>query len=260
MIHPTAIVDPAARIADGVEVGAYAIVGGGVSLAEGCEVAPHAQLLGKVEAGPGCSFGHAAIVGADPQDLSFEPATDSGVRLGANNTLREHVTVHRSATQGGWTSIGDGNFLMVGTHIGHDSQVGDGNVIANNCLIAGHVEIGDRAFLGGGSVFHQFVRVGDLCMTQGNSALSQDVPPYCIAQRLNRLVGLNSVGLRRAGFDTGLRTELRRVFRQAFLSGRGLSSALADLLGENWRPETGKLLAALSSPSRKGVCFPKSRS
>jgi UDP-N-acetylglucosamine acyltransferase len=257
MRHPTAIIDPAAQLADDVEIGAYAIIGSNVSLGEGCKVAPGAQLVGRVEAGSGCSFGNAAIIGADPQDLSFDPATDSGVRLGSGNTLREHVTVHRSASAGGWTTLGDDNFLMVGTHVGHDSQIGSNNVIANNCMIGGHVHVGSGTFLGGASGFHQFVHVGDLCMVQGNGSISKDVPPYCVAHLLNRLAGLNVVGLRRAGFDAELRSELKRAYKFAFRSGKPLSEALEELRKEPLKPETQRFLDALASPSRKGVCFPK---
>ena len=150
MIHPTAIIDPAAELAEDVEVGPYAIIGPGVRAAAGCKVAPHAQLCGTVELGEGTTVGHGAVVGADPQDLTFDPSVQSGVRLGKNNTLREHVTIHRSTGEGGWTTVGDDNFLMAGTHLGHDVQMGDGNILANNCLFAGHVIVGNGAFFGGG--------------------------------------------------------------------------------------------------------------
>lgn len=259
MIHPTAIIDPSAQLADGVDVGAYAIIGAGVTLGKNCVIAPHAQLVGRVEAGPGCRIGHAAIVGCDPQDTAFDPATDSGVRLGADNILREHVTVHRSASAGGWTELGDENFLMAGSHIGHDTRIGTGNVIANNCMLGGHVRIGDRTFLGGGAGFHQFVHIGDLCMVQGNALISKDVPPYCVARLSNHLIGLNTIGLRRAGFTPDLRRELKQVYRLAFLDGKSLSDAVAKLRECPWKPETLNFLEALASPSRKGTCFPKQR-
>jgi len=259
VIHPTAIIDPAAKLADDVQVGAYAIVGGKVLLGKGCKVAPHAQLTGRIEAGPDCKFGHAAIIGCDPQDTSFDPATDSGVRLGSGNVLREHVTIHRSASAGGWTELGDDNFLMAGSHVGHDTLIGTGNVITNNCMIGGHVRIGDRTFLGGGAGFHQFVHIGDLCMVQGNALISKDVPPYCIALLSNRLAGLNVIGLRRAGFTPDLRRELKQAYRLAFLDGKSLSDALSELKKRPWEPETLNLIDALASPSRKGTCFPKQR-
>lgn len=258
MIHATALVDPGATLHQSVEVGAYAIVGAGVVLAEQCVVAPAAQLVGKVEVGARTSIGHGAIVGADPQDLSFDPSTDSGVRIGANNTIRELVTIHRSTGDGGWTRVGDDNFIMAGAHLAHDVNLGDGNVIANNCLLAGHVRVGDHTFLGGGSVFHQFIRLGDRCLTQGNSAISQDVPPFCIAYRLNRLAGLNAVGLRRAGFSPPLRKQLKQSYRALFLSGRATAEVLAELRSQADLPaEVLQFLDAVERPSRKGVCCPK---
>ena len=259
MIHPTALVDPGASLADDVEVGPYAIIGDGVRLADGCKVAAGAQLIGRVEVGAGTSIGNGAIIGADPQHLTFVPETVSGVRIGKDNTIRELVTIHRSAAADGWTMVGDDNFLMAGVHLAHDVVLGDGNVIANNCLLAGHVEVGSRTFLGGGSVFHQFIRLGDLCMTQGNSAISKDVPPYCTAYRLNRLAGLNAIGLRRAGFSPALRSELKGVYRAAYASADPFREAVAKLTEKpDWQPETKCLLEALARPSPKGVCFPKS--
>ncbi len=251
-------VHPDAQIAADVEIGPFAVIEAGAVLGAGCRVGAGAQLVGRVEIGAGTTIGRGAIIGAEPQDHSFDPATDSGVRLGENNTVRELVTIHRANGEGRWTEVGDRNFLMAGTHLGHDVQMGSDNVVANNCLLAGHVVVGDRTFLGGGSVFHQFIHLGDLCMTQGNSAISQDVPPYCTAYRLNRLAGLNAVGLRRAGFPPGLRTALKRAYHAAFLAGRPISEAVREQLeAPDLAPEVQTFLNAIAEPSRKGVCSPK---
>ena len=257
MIHDTAIIEKGAELDDGAEIGAYAIISAASRVGAGCKIAAHAQLCGKVEVGPGSYIGHAAVIGGDPQDLNFDSRCESGVRIGNNNNLREHVTIHRSATEQEWTSIGNDNFLMAGSHLGHDVRIGNDNVIANNCLLAGHVSVGDKTFLGGGSVFHQFIHIGELCMTQGNSAISKDIPPYCVACRLNRLVGLNIVGLRRAGLDAQTRAELKRAYRGAFRAQLPLSAALAKLQDEEWGSCARLFLKALGKPGRKGVCFPK---
>ena len=257
MIHDTAISEKGAELDDGVEIGAYAIISAAAKIGADCRIGAHAQICGKVEIGPGNHIGRAAIIGEDPQDLTFDNTLESGVRIGSGNDLREHVTIHRSASGRGWTSIGNENFLMAGSHVGHDVTIGNQNVIANNCLLGGHVRVENNSFLGGGAGFHQFVHVGELSMTQGNSSISKDIPPYCIVSQRNRLVGLNVVGLCRAGMDPETRTEIKRAYRATFRSRLPLSQALEKIQGEPWSPSARHFLQALANPSRKGVCFPR---
>lgn len=252
-IHPSALVSPAARLAGDVEIGPFAVIDGEVVLGAGVKIAGHAWVRGDTVLGEGTTVGWGAVIGADPQDLGFDPATPSGVRVGARNRLREYVTIHRGSKPGAFTVLGDDNFLMTGVHLGHDSQVGHGNVLANNVLFGGHVRLGNRAFLGGGAGFHQFVHIGDLAMVQGNASVSQDVPPYCVAHDLNQLAGLNTVGLRRAGFDSALRLELKRLYHQLFRAPVPLSQGLAEAAAMAWSPAAALLLEAVANPSRKGV-------
>jgi UDP-N-acetylglucosamine acyltransferase len=252
-IHPTAIIAPEASIAAAVEIGPFAVVEGPVRLGEGVRIGGHVWISGDVEIGAGSTIGWGSVVGADPQDLGFDPATCSGVRIGPGNTLREYVTIHRSASGGGFTRLGRGNFLMTGVHLAHDVELGDDNVLANNVLLAGHVCVGNGAFLGGGAGFHQFLRVGDLAMVQGNAAISQDVPPFCVAHGQNRLAGLNTVGLRRAGFDAPARSEIKKVFHLLFRAGLASGAALREAGDVAISPAAASLVAAVASPSRKGV-------
>ena len=129
----------------------------------------------------------APVLGGAPQDLSFDPKIDSGVIIGDDNNFREHVTISRSTKVNGNTIIGDRNFFMAVSHIAHDVIVGDDNIFANNVMIAGHVRIANKVFLGGGTAIHQFTHVGDFAMSQGNSTLTKDVPPYCVAHKINQL-------------------------------------------------------------------------
>ncbi len=232
MIHPTAIIAPTAELAPDVDVGPYAIIEDRVIMGPGCRIAAHAQVLRDVVMGSGNVVDRGAVIGGDPQSLSFDTALPSGVRIGDGNVFREHVTVHRSATEKGATVIGGHNFFMAGCHLGHDSVAGDHNVLANHVLVAGHVTIGSRCFLGGASVFHQFIRIGDLAMVQGHSGFSKDIPPFCTGYRINRVEGLNVVGLRRAGFDSAARLELKRAWAAAYLSVlgpvKGAAAALND--------------------------------
>ncbi len=252
-LHPTALVSPEAELADDVVVGPFAVIEGRVKLAAGVRVGGHAWICGDVSLGEGTSLGWGAVIGAEPQDLGFDPARNSGVRIGARNVIREYVTIHRSSQEGGYTTLGEGNYLMTGVHLGHDSQVGDGNVIANNVLFGGHVHLGNRAFLGGGSVYHQFVHIGDLAMVQGIAGVSLDVPPYCVAHGINQLAGLNSVGMRRAGLDAAARLEIKRAYDLLFRSDLPFGKALEAATALEWGPAAKRLLEAVAKPSRKGV-------
>lgn len=254
MIHSTALIDPGAEIADDVEVGAFAVIEGRVKIATGCRVEPHAQVLSGTRLGRDTLVGRAAILGGDPQDLSFDSDTESFLEVGEGNTIREHVTLHRSASPGGATRVGDHNFLMVGAHMGHDAILGSNCVVANNCLLAGHVVVGDDCFLGGGSVYHQFLRVGDHVMAQGNGAFSKDIPPFTMAALYNQLVGLNSVGLRRAGVAAEDRRELRRLFSAFFREGRRLEEVLVSVSNQEWGGYANSLIDFMQGSSSKGVC------
>jgi len=256
-IHPTAIIDPRAEVHPDVQIGPYVVIDGPAQLAAGCRVEAHAQIVGDVRVGRDTLIGRGAVIGGTPQDLSLDPATQSGVKIGGKNVIREHVTIHRSNKAGGFTTVGDGNFLMVGCHLGHDVQVGDKNVIANAVLLAGHVHVGSNSFLGGGAVFHQFLRIGDYCMIQGNSSFSTDVPHYCSGFGLNLLAGLNVIGLRRAGFSAAERGEIKRLFQCIFLSGRNLSQALAEARGQSWSPKAERMLEFIVTPTKRGIARPR---
>lgn len=253
-IHPSALVDPAAELGRGVEVGPFALVEAGTVLADGVRVEAHGQVLCGTRLGAGAVVGRGAIVGGLPQDLGFDPRTPTGVEVGARSILREHVTIHRSTREGEPTRLGEGNYLMVGAHLGHDVQMGDGNILANGVLVAGHVRWGSRTVVGGGAVFHQFLRVGDHAMIQGNGSFSRDVPPFTLAMRINRVVGLNSVGLRRSGFSAAERADLKELFDLVWLQGKNLTQALAAAEGRSWSAAPRRLLDFLKAPSKKGVC------
>jgi UDP-N-acetylglucosamine acyltransferase len=251
LIHPTALISAEARIADGVKIGPYSVIEGPVTIAENCEIAGHVLIQGKVTIARGNRIGWGSIVGADPQDLHFHPQTDSGVELGESNTLREYVTIHRGSQAGGITRIGANNFLMTGVHLAHDVQMGDHNVLANNVLLAGHIQVGNKCFLGGGSVFHQFIHIGDYAIAQGNAAISQDIPPYCMAHGNNLLAALNIIGLKRAGFTPDQRAEIKRAFRLLLEGNRQVALQQASLV--TWSDAAMLLVKAVENPSRKGI-------
>jgi len=257
MIHSTAIIDPKAKIEKSVQIGAYAIIESRANIGAGCIISAHAQICGSVKIGKGTVIGRGSIIGSDPQDTSFDPSNKSGVKIGKENIIRELTTIHRSAKKGGSTQLGNKNFLMTGSHVGHDVMMGDQNIIANNCLLGGHVIIGNGTFLGGGAAFHQFVHLGDLCLAQGNSTITKDIPPYCTASQKNHLTGLNTVGLRRSGIDSVTRAEIKSLYRAVFFSKIPFREALKKINDQKLNKEANNLLEALKNPSRKGICFPK---
>src|SRR5262245_46044548 len=198
--------------------------------------------------------GHGAIIGTPPQDFSFDAKRRTGVRIGTNNTIRELCTIHRGTTDGSATALGDKNFLMAGAHVGHNCTVGNSVVIANNCLLGGYVEVGDNAFLGGGCVFHQFVRVGRLAITQGASAFSMDIPPFVLAAERNYVMGLNVIGLRRAGLKPAERDQIKAAFKLVYLSGQNVTEALAHAKEKTWSESTREFFDFIAGAKKRGIC------
>ena len=252
-IHPTAQISPDARLAEDVTIGPYAIIDGPAVIGPGCEIGAQVWIHGEVSMGAMNKVGYGSILGADPQDLAFEPATTTGVVLGEKNVLREYVTIHRATEQERSTTIGDGNFLMTGVHLGHDVVMGDRNTLANNALLAGFVEMGNSVVVGGGSAFHQFIRIGDFAMVGGLAGPSKDVPPYCVVGQTNRLAGLNAIGLRRGGIVPEERREIKSAYAILFQGGLALNTAVDKADSREWGSAAQKLIEAVRNPSRKGV-------
>jgi UDP-N-acetylglucosamine acyltransferase len=254
-IHPHALVSPEAQLGNEVSVGPFAVIEAGAEVGDGCVIEAAAQIRAGSRIGAGCFIGSGALVGSDPQFRGFDRRVRSGVALGAGNVLREYVTIHRSIHEGGETRLGSGNYLMAGAHVGHDAILGEDNTLANNVLLAGHVRVGSHCFLGGGSVFHQFIRVGDYVMTQGNSGFSLDLPPFVIASDINLVSGINSVGLRRAGFSREERTRIKEVFRELYHSPKTLQTLLGEAEALIGSPAVEAFFDFLREPSKKGLCI-----
>jgi UDP-N-acetylglucosamine acyltransferase len=218
-IHPTAIVDPAATLGAGTTVGAYSIIGPHVVLGENNTVGPHVVVEGRTFVGSGNTFFQFCSVGAAPQDLKFK-GEPSELRIGDNNTIREFVTLQPGTAGGGMlTSIGSRNLFMANTHVGHDCVVGDRNIFANSAGLSGHVTVGNGVVVGGLSGIHQFVRLGDVAMIGGGAMVTEDIPPYCIAQGDRaKIQGLNRLGLERNGGTPDDFAALRRVYRIMFVA------------------------------------------
>ncbi len=254
-IHPTAIVEDGAQLADDVRIGPYAVVGAFVQLGAGVELGAHAVVGGHTTIGPGTRVFPHAVLGGEPQDLKYggEPTR---LDIGARNTFREFTTAScGTAHGGGVTRIGDDNLFMAYSHVAHDCRVGSHCVLANSVALAGHVELGDRVVLSGLVAVHQYARIGRCAMVGGGGMVAQDVPPFMIAQGDRaKLYGLNIVGLRRAGFDADTVQALKRAYRAVFGHGRPLRIGMEQAREQfSDVPEVGELLAFIEASSR-GVC------
>jgi UDP-N-acetylglucosamine acyltransferase len=253
-IHPTALVDPAAQIGANVEVGPFSIIGPQAVIWEKTIMQSHVVIEGEVTIGSGNLIGHGAIIGTPPQDVSFSAQRKTKLEIGNDNIIREYCTIHRGTAEGSATKIGDKNFLMAGAHIGHNCEIGNNVIIANNCLLAGFVRVDDGAFLGGGSTFHQFMHIGRLVMVQGSSAFGKDLPPFVIAAERNSVFGVNVVGLRRAGFSTKDREEIKAAFKLVYLSGLNISQALEKAMTVKLGTAAREFLDFVANAKKRGIC------
>ncbi len=226
LIHPTALISSEAEIAPEVQIGPYTIIEGPVQIGSGTIIESHACLCGPLTMGQDNFVGHGAVLGKSPQHKGYQGESTS-LRIGDGNVFREHVTVHRGTLQGnGLTSIGDRNLFMIGSHVGHDAVVGNGCTLVNGALVAGHVTLDDGCILSGHSAVQQRVRIGRLAMLSGLASTSKDIPPFVLQQGYNCVTGLNTVGLRRAGYTSAAIMALREAFRILYKEGRTLSTAL----------------------------------
>jgi UDP-N-acetylglucosamine acyltransferase len=248
------LVDPDARLADDVRVGAFAVIGSEVELAEGVEVRPHALVTGRTRIGPRTRIFPFAVLGEEPQDKSFSGEATELV-VGADNVLREHVTIHVGTVKGGGcTRIGDDNFIMNGVHIAHDVQLGSHVIVASQVAIAGHAEVQDYAVIGGLSGVHQHARVGESAMVGALSGVTLDAPPFgLVSGDRAELRGLNTVGVKRRGFPPEVRREIKRAYQLLFWSKLRLEEALARIASEGLVSAEVKRLVAFLTSSERGV-------
>ena len=228
-IHATAIVDPGAVVGDDVKIGPYSVVGPNVVLGDGCTLESHVVIGGNTRLGPKNHVFSFASIGLQPQDLKYR-GENSRLDIGAENVIREHVTMNPGTEGGGMlTEVGNKCLFMVASHVAHDCKIGDSVILANNATLAGHVEVGDFAILGGLSAIHQFVRIGKHAMIGGMSGIENDVIPYGSAMG-NRayLSGLNVVGLKRRNFSRETIHEMRKAYRLLFAEEGTMSERMED--------------------------------
>jgi UDP-N-acetylglucosamine acyltransferase len=255
MIHPTAIIDPAAELDSNVTVGPYAVIGGHVRIGRGTSVGAHAVIDGWTDIGQDNRIFHLASIGGIPQDLKYR-GEKTWLRIGSGNTFREFVTIHPGTVTGdGETTIGDGNLFMAYCHAAHDCHIGDNVIMANGATLAGHVRVEEYAILGGLTAIHQHVVIGAHVMIGGGAMVGQDVPPYTIATGDRaRLRGLNLVGLRRRGFTEETIAVLKKAYRILVFSRLRIPEALERIRNElPGLPEVARFVEFIEK-SERGIC------
>jgi UDP-N-acetylglucosamine acyltransferase len=230
-IHPSVIIDPSAKIADGAKIAPYAVIGPNVKIASGVSIFPQVYLE-NCEIGENTTISTGAVIGTAPQDLGYKGEL-TRVIIGDNCQIREHVTVNRASGEGNVTKIGNSCMLMTGAHVAHNCQLGDNVILANLVTLAGHVSVGDFAFIGGMVVIHQNVRIGEMTIMGGFSGTRLDLPPYAKTEgRPAGVIGINTVGLRRRGLNQEERTNLKKAFNLLWYSDLNTKQAIEKIKEE----------------------------
>ena len=253
-VHPSAIVDPRARLARGVTVGPYSVIGPQVEVGEGTWIGAHVVLDGRMRIGRDNRIFHFASLGAPPQDKKYQ-GEETAVEIGERNTLREYVTINRgTALDAGVTRLGSDNWIMAYVHFAHDCQIGSHTVFANACQLAGHVTVGDWAIFGATTLVHQFVHIGAHAFTGMGTYLAQDLPPFVkAAGNMAQPYGINSEGLKRRGFSPEAIAGLKRAYRTLYRSGLGLEEARQALEAQVAQCSPVRELLEFLDRSKRGI-------
>jgi len=230
MIHPTALIDPKAELADDVKVGAFSIIDAKVRIDAGTVIGPHAVITGRTTIGKNNHIFQFTSIGEQPQDKKYA-GEDTELIIGDDNTIRELCTFSRGSMQGGGvTRIGNRNWIMACVHIAHDCSLGDDIIMANNASLAGHVTVGNHAILSGYSLIHQFCTVGEHSFTSFASHVNQSIPPYVtVAGEKAKVKGVNTEGLKRRGYSSEQISQIRRAYKALYREGKPLEEANAVL-------------------------------
>jgi len=251
-IHSTALVDPRARIGAGVVIGPYSLVGPAVEIGPGSEIGAHVVLEGRVRLGARCRVGHGALIGGVPQDFKYREGLPVGVNVGDDTVIREYVTVHRATHEGSDTRIGNRCLVMVSSHVAHDCVVGDEVIIINYAGLTGHVVVEERATIGGLTGIHPFTRIGAYAYIGGCSKVTQDVPPFIMADGSPATArAVNVIGMRRGGVDGEGRRQVRAAFGILYRSGLAPAAATAQVKAElGGHPLVARLVEFVESAKR----------
>jgi UDP-N-acetylglucosamine acyltransferase len=251
-IHPLALVSPLAQIEADVKIGPYCVVEPHVTIGPECILESHVIIKHGTTLGTRNRVFEGAVLGGLPQHVHI-PERPGKVVIGSGNTIRENVTIHCALDEHRTTIIGDDCLLMANSHVAHDCQIGNNVIITNNAMLAGHVTVGERAYISGAAGVHQFCRIGALAMVGGQAHLSQDVPPYVTVDGLSTLVvGLNQVGLRRAGFDQAKVRQLKDAYRVIYRSGL-MWKEILEILRMDYACGPAALFYEFLSTTKRGI-------
>ena len=252
-IHSTAVVHPEAEVDDDVVIGPYSVIGPNVRIGSGTRIGAHAVIEGNTTVGRRNRIFHGAALGGVPQDLKFRGET-TFLRIGDDNVIREYATVNLACVEGEATVAGDGNLLMAYSHVAHNCVLHSRVILANSVNLAGHVEVFEGAIIGGVTPVHQFVRIGRYAIIGGGCRVPKDVPPYTrAAGHPLRLVGLNTVGLERNGFDEDRRAMLKKAYRVLFRSNLNVSQAVERVRHEIGAHDDVRTLLDFVVSSERGI-------
>lgn len=252
-IHKTAIVSKKAKLGKGVEIGPWCIIGDGVVIGDNTRLWQNVYVAGGTVIGKNNVIHMGAVIGHEPQHLQYK-GEKTGARIGDGNVIREYVTIHRSFKQGETTIVGNNNYLMACSHVGHDCRVGNDIIMCNNVLLGGHVEVEDKVFMGGGAAAHQFSRIGTLAMIGGLTRVVQDVVPYTLLECDAEVCGLNLVGLRRSGISTEARKQIKEAYRIIYDSGLNIPNAIKSIKKIPNLTKESLHMAEFMEKTKKGIC------
>ncbi len=253
-IHPTAIIDPSAKLHESVEVGPFSIIEADVEIGEGSWIESSVRIYSGTRMGKNNKIHHTTVIGGLPQDLGFKPETKTYTILGDDNVIREGTIIHRATKEGSSTKLGNKNYIMGQTHIAHDCILGNENIIVLNGQLAGFCTLGNKVFISGLVGVHQFCKVGDYAMIAGCSKVVKDVPPYAtIDGNPATVIGLNAVGLKRAGFNPALREKIKHAYKILYHSKMNTRKALEVLKAENDESVEVQYIIRFFEESDRGV-------
>ncbi len=250
-IHPTAIIHSEAKIGRHVEIGPYVVIEEHVEVGDGTQILHGAHLTGWTTIGKENRIHVGAVLGHEPQDRTFKKSTRSYLTLGDRNIIREYVTIHRGTKPESKTVLGNDNFLMALSHIGHNCEIGNNVVIVNGTALGGYVEVEDDAFISGNCGIHQFCRIGTLAMIGAVTMVTTDIPPYMLVDS-KQGSSVNQVGMRRKHFPESVEREIKGAFRCLCRSGLNTTQALSKIEELYSSPEVKHLVAFIRS-SKRGI-------
>lgn len=263
VIDDTARIDPSAQIGEGVEIGAYCVVGPDVVIGDGCRLRAHSVVVAHTEMGANNTVHSHAVIGGEPQDLSYSDADPGRLIIGDGNVFREHVTINRGAKGDLPTKIGNNCYLMAAAHCGHNVQLGDNVIMGNGSMMGGHVHVGNRANISGLVCVHQFVMIGEGVMMRGHSGLGMHLPPYMIADEVNTVAGYNKVGIaRNPEMDERDGREVKELYRAFYRErgGRPIMETLEAMEAREWGRAGSRFVRFMGEalraegPRKRGVC------